>query len=113
MSESTDRTKGPWTIRRSITGYVDEIVGADGQAICYGGIDEGPAKLIAAAPEMRDELHRLRAGNAKLRQQVFNLRAVVIPAGLAQDRMREDAERYTHLKTLARLRGLHRDSLAD
>lgn len=36
----------------------------------------------------------LRAENAQLRQQVEGLRAIVIPAGLAQDRMREDAERY-------------------
>ena len=36
----------------------------------------------------------LRAENAQLRQQVEGLRAIVIPVGLAQDRMREDAERY-------------------
>lgn len=55
-----------------------------------------------ASDPLHAELERLRAENVKLRQQVFNLRAVVIPAGLAQDRMREDAERYTHLKTLVR-----------
>lgn len=49
-------TQGPWTIRRSITGYVDQIVGPDGQAICYGCIDEGPANLIAAAPELAKAL---------------------------------------------------------
>ena len=40
----------------------------------------------------------LRAENAQLRQQVEGLRAIVIPVGLAQDRMREDAERYRWLR---------------
>ncbi len=47
-----------------------------------------------AVQQMREELDRLRAENAVLCQTVEDLRAIVIPAGLAQDRMREDAERY-------------------
>ena len=51
-----------------------------------------------AVQQMREELDRLRAENAVLCQTVEDLRAIVIPVGLAQDRMREDAERYRWLR---------------
>ena len=56
----------------------------------------GHGDPLHAATE--SELDRLRAENAVLCQTVEDLRAIVIPVGLAQDRMREDAERYRWLR---------------
>lgn len=52
-------TKGPWKIVRSGGGWVREIEADHGVAVCYGSIDDGNAKLIAAAPDMCEALKEM------------------------------------------------------